>query len=121
MWLIVLVTSVRERRTQQLEEGLRQIGGISLLPRDPRITRQASYHYVFKFHSEIWSGVHRNAFVAALNAEGVHSDGRFYEAVYKSSLFQFAAQPWRPLLQPEPNPPRADRPGLQVTWESRDR
>jgi dTDP-4-amino-4,6-dideoxygalactose transaminase len=85
-------TELRERNTRRLEEGLRQIEGISLLPRDPRITRQASYHYVFKFHSEAWGGIHRNAFVAALNAEGIHSDGRFYEAVYKSSLFQFAAE-----------------------------
>ncbi len=85
-------TELRERNTKKLEEGLKQIDGISLLPRDERITRQASYHYVFKFHSENWSGVHRNAFVAALNAEGIPSDGRFYEAVYKSSLFEFAAE-----------------------------
>jgi len=85
-------TELREINTQRLEEGLKQIGGIGLLPRDQRITRQASYHYVFKFHQEEWSGIHRNAFVAALNAEGVHSDGRFYEAVYKSSLFNFAAE-----------------------------
>ncbi|MBS1788146.1 MAG: DegT/DnrJ/EryC1/StrS family aminotransferase [Acidobacteria bacterium] len=85
-------TLQRERQTQLLEEGLRQIEGISLLPRDPRITRQASYHYVFKFHPKAFGGIHRNAFVAALNAEGVHCDGRFYEAVYKSSLFEFAAE-----------------------------
>lgn len=85
-------TLQRERLTQRLEEGLRQIEGISLLPRDPRITRQASYHYVFRFHPEQFGGIHRNAFVAALNAEGVHCDGRFYEAVYKSSLFEFAAE-----------------------------
>src|SRR5262249_54533687 len=34
----------------------------------------------------------RDAFVAALKAEGVPSDGRFYEAVYRSSLFEFAAE-----------------------------
>ncbi len=85
-------TLLRERLTQRLEEGLRQIEGISLLPRDPRITRQASYHYVFRFHPEQFGGIHRNAFVAALNAEGVHCDGRFYEAVYLSSLFEFAAE-----------------------------
>lgn len=84
-------TELREINTGRLEEGLKQIGGISLLLRDPRITRQASYHYVFKFHPEEWNGIHRNAFVAALNAEGIHCDGRFYEAVYKSSLFNFAA------------------------------
>jgi dTDP-4-amino-4,6-dideoxygalactose transaminase len=85
-------TELRERNTARLDAGLKQIAGISPLPRDERITRQASYHYVFKFHSESWGGVHRNAFVAALNAEGIPSDGRFYEAVYKSSLFEFAAE-----------------------------
>ncbi|MGH9853815.1 MAG: DegT/DnrJ/EryC1/StrS family aminotransferase [Blastocatellia bacterium] len=85
-------TELRERNTKRLEEGLKQIEGISLLARDARLTRQASYHYVFKFHSESWGGIHRNAFVAALNAEGIPSDGRFYEAVYKSSLFEFAAE-----------------------------
>jgi len=85
-------TELREVRTRRLEEGLRQIEGISLLPRDPRITRQASYHYVFRFHPKEFGGIHRNAFVAALNAEGVHCDGRFYEAVYLSSLFEFAAE-----------------------------
>jgi dTDP-4-amino-4,6-dideoxygalactose transaminase len=85
-------TQLRERNTARLEEGLKRIAGISLLPRDERITRQASYHYVFKFHSEDFSGIHRNAFVAALNAEGIPSDGRFYEAVYRSSLFEFAAE-----------------------------
>ncbi|MEO6726191.1 MAG: DegT/DnrJ/EryC1/StrS family aminotransferase [Blastocatellia bacterium] len=85
-------TELREQNTRLLEEGLKQISGIGLLPRDTRITRQASYHYVFKFHPEDFGGIHRNAFVAALNAEGIHSDGRFYEAVYKSSLFQFSAE-----------------------------
>jgi dTDP-4-amino-4,6-dideoxygalactose transaminase len=85
-------TELREVRAKRLEEGLQQIEGISLLPRDPRITRQASYHYVFRFHPEEFGGIHRNAFVAALNAEGVHCDGRFYEAVYLSSLFEFAAE-----------------------------
>ncbi len=85
-------TLLRERRTRQLEAGLQHIAGIELLPRDPRITRQASYHYVFKFHGAAFHGLHRNAFVAALNAEGIPSDGRFYEAVYRSSLFEFGAE-----------------------------
>lgn len=85
-------TELRERNTKRLEEGLKQMEGVSLLPRDARLTRQASYHYVFKFHPEEFGGIHRNAFVAALSAEGIPSDGRFYEAVYKSSLFEFAAE-----------------------------
>ena len=85
-------TELRERGAARLEEGLKQIVGVSLLARDERITRQASYHYVFKFNSEEFGGLRRDAFVTALKAEGVPSDGRFYEAVYKSSLFEFAAE-----------------------------
>src|SRR5262249_55089124 len=85
-------TDLREGATSRLEEGLKRIGGFGLLPRDERVTRQASYHYVFKFHPEEFGGVHRDAFVAALKAEGVPVDGRFYEAVYRSSLFEFAAE-----------------------------
>ncbi len=108
-------TELREINTRRLEEGLKQIGGISLLPRDPRITRQASYHYVFKFHPEDWSGIHRNAFVAALNAEGIHSDGRFYESVYKSSLFNFAAEKYPAWAgsQRDFNCPVAERAGYE--------
>ena len=85
-------TLLRERMTRRLESALADVRGISLLPRDPRITRQASYHYVFKFDSEALEGIHRDAFVAALKAEGIPCDGRFYEAVYRSSLFEFAAE-----------------------------
>lgn len=83
-------TERREQNTRLLEEGLRGIEGVTLLPRDERITTQASYHFVFKYDAAAFGGVHRNAFVAALNAEGVPCDGRFYEAVYRSSLFEFA-------------------------------
>lgn len=81
----------REQMISSLENLLSDLCGITLLPRDPRITRQASYHYVFKFDSQSLAGVHRDAFVAALKAEGIPCDGRFYEAVYKSSLFDFSA------------------------------
>ncbi len=82
-------TEKRERNTAYLEQKLGSIAGVSLLNRDPRMTTQASYHYVFRFHSAEFGGIHRNAFVAALNAEGIPSDGRFYEAVYRSPLFDF--------------------------------
>lgn len=108
-------TALRERNTRRLEEGLRQIAGLTLLPRDERITRQASYHYVFKFHSDQFDGLHRNAFVAALKAEGVPCDGRFYEAVYQSSLFEFAAARYPAWAQArrEFNCPVAERAGYE--------
>src|SRR5262249_13950781 len=35
----------------------------------------------------VFGGVHRDAFVAALAAEGVPAEGVFYETVYRSPLF----------------------------------
>lgn len=85
-------TLLRESLATSFERSLNGVTGISLLPRDPRITRQASYHYVFKYHPESLGGIDRDTFVAALKAEGIPCDGRFYEAVYRSSLFEFAAE-----------------------------
>ena len=112
-------TERRERNTTWFAEKLQRIEGLSLLPRDERITTQASYHFVFKFHSNLWQGIHRNAFVAALNAEGIPSDGRFYEAVYKSSLFNFKAEkfPAWAAAKREFNCPVAERAGYdESVW-----
>jgi dTDP-4-amino-4,6-dideoxygalactose transaminase len=112
-------TARRERNTEILEAGLRGISGIALLPRDGRITTQASYHYVFKYDAAAFGGVRRDAFVAALKAEGVPCDGRFYEAVYRSSLFEFAAEDypaWAAYRREHPTPPHcpvAERAGYE--------
>jgi hypothetical protein len=37
------------------------------------------------------SGISRDVFVAGLDAEGIPSDGRFYEPVYRSDLFRVDA------------------------------
>src|SRR5262249_16012531 len=49
------------------------------------------------------------------NAEGVPSDGRFYEAVYRSSLFEFAAEKYPAWAQSrrEFNCPVAERAGYE--------
>jgi dTDP-4-amino-4,6-dideoxygalactose transaminase len=63
-------TLLRERMTTRLESALAGVRGISLLPRDPRITRQASYHYVFKFDSEALEGIHRDALCCGFESRG---------------------------------------------------
>ncbi|MBI3694561.1 MAG: DegT/DnrJ/EryC1/StrS family aminotransferase [Acidobacteria bacterium] len=76
----------RARSAARLTAGLRRIPNIEPLPPDPRITREAIYNYVFRYRPE-HSTVSRDLFVAALDAEGIPCDGRFYEPVYKSALF----------------------------------
>ena len=79
--------AVRHKNMKRLESRLQKTEGISLLKPDPRITRLAPYGYVFKYFAEKMKDIPRAAFVAALQLEGIHCDGLFYEPVYKSSLF----------------------------------
>ena len=78
---------VRHKNMKRLEARLKNTDGIDLLKADPRITRLAPYGYVLKYFAEKVKDIPRAAFVAALQLEGVHCDGLFYEPVYKSSLF----------------------------------
>ena len=78
---------IRHKNMKRLEARLKNTDGIDLLKADPRITRLAPYGYVLKFFAEKVKDIPRAAFVAALQLEGVHCDGLFYEPVYKSSLF----------------------------------
>jgi hypothetical protein len=50
------------------------------------LTRQTIYHYVFQYRPAEPAPM-RDLFVAALEAEGIPCDGRFYEPVYRSDLF----------------------------------
>ena len=76
----------RARAAGLLSDALRAIPGVCPLPAQPAITQEAIYCYVFQYRPEP-AGVARDLFVAALEAEGIPCDGRFYEPVYRSDLF----------------------------------
>jgi dTDP-4-amino-4,6-dideoxygalactose transaminase len=76
----------RERSAARLSGALAAIPGARPLKEQPEITRSAIYCYVFKYLRES-EGVSRDLFAAALEAEGIPCDGRFYEPVYRSDLF----------------------------------
>src|SRR5215216_2692460 len=80
-------TELRAARAARLSEGLKSIPGIGLLKKDERLTTQAIYQFVFKYDGEAFGGASRDRFVAALEAEGIASDGLFYEPIYRSALF----------------------------------
>lgn len=77
----------RNRNMAVLDEGLPEIEGLSTLRWDERITTQAAYQYVFRYDPAPFGGLPRDVFVAALNAEGIPCDGRFYEPVFNSPFF----------------------------------
>jgi len=80
-------SAIREKNMKRFEARMKNTQGIGLLKPDPRITRLAPYGYVMKYFAEKMKEIPRAAFVAAMQLEGVHCDGLFYEPVYKSSLF----------------------------------
>jgi dTDP-4-amino-4,6-dideoxygalactose transaminase len=79
---------LRARNAALLTELLGQIEGVRPLPPQPALTQPTHYTYVFQYRPPAGRPApHRDLFVAALEAEGIPCDGRFYEAVYKSDLF----------------------------------
>jgi dTDP-4-amino-4,6-dideoxygalactose transaminase len=80
----------RDAAAKRLSKALATIDGVHPLPEQAEISRSAIYHYVFKYTPaklENVPRVARDLFVAAIEAEGVPCDGRFYEPVYRSDLF----------------------------------
>ena len=84
--------AIREKNMKHFESRLQKTAAIGLLKPDPRITRLAPYGYVLKYFANQAKDIPRASFVAALQLEGVHCDGLFYEPVYKSSLFPIKAE-----------------------------
>jgi dTDP-4-amino-4,6-dideoxygalactose transaminase len=85
---------LRERRTRHallLDQALAGIPGVRPLPPQPGLSKQTIYNYVFQYRPT-GPKPSRDLFVAALDAEGIPSDGRFYEPVYRSDLFYATPQ-----------------------------
>ncbi len=76
----------RARASARLSAALGGIEGVRPLAQQAAITREAIYCYIFQYRPERRQ-VGRDLFVAALDAEGIPCDGRFYEPVYRSDLF----------------------------------
>ena len=93
-------TARREANAAYLESCLKDVAGLCPLRRDQRQTRRAIYQYVLRYHPAAFAGVARDAFVAALEAEGIPADGMFYEAVYRSTLFAAPSGSFRALPCP---------------------
>jgi dTDP-4-amino-4,6-dideoxygalactose transaminase len=84
--MLLGLSEKRSRAAARLTAALSTIEGIRPLPRQQAITREAIYCYVFQYRPEP-RRVSRDLFIAALDAEGIPCDGRFYEPVYRSDLF----------------------------------
>jgi dTDP-4-amino-4,6-dideoxygalactose transaminase len=71
-----------------LAEGLRRIGGLEPLKADPRITKRGYYFFIARYNPEAFKGVPREAFRAALSAEGVPNGNGYAVPLYKQIAFE---------------------------------
>ncbi len=76
----------RTRHAALLNQKIGQLPHVRPLPPQPGLTQETIYHYVFQYRPT-GPAPGRDLFVAALEAEGIPCDGRFYEPVYQSELF----------------------------------
>jgi dTDP-4-amino-4,6-dideoxygalactose transaminase len=71
-----------------LDAQLQEVGGIGVMPEDVRVTRDCRSLYVFRYRSREWNLVHRNAFVKALQAEGIPAVTGYSCPLYENPVFR---------------------------------
>jgi len=76
----------REENAATLSAGLSQINGVESMKRDPRVTRQSYYQYVFRCNRDEFLGLKSTKIRDALRAEGIPC-GVAYDPVYRCPLF----------------------------------
>lgn len=81
-------SDVRYSNGQLLDAELAQIPGISVCPKDERVTRDSHGLYLMRYNSVAWGGVHRDAFVKALQAEGIPAVTGYRRPLYANLIFQ---------------------------------
>jgi len=81
----------RTRHAALLSQALAALPHVRPLPPQPGLERETIYNYLFQYRPT-GPAPSRDLFVAALEAEGVPCDGRFYEPVYRSDLFYATPQ-----------------------------
>jgi len=80
-------TRSRMENGRWLSDHLKQIGGLTPLKEDSRVTQRGYYFHILRYDSEAWGGVHRNVFVEAMRAEGVRIGAGYGEPVYKAATY----------------------------------
>lgn len=92
-------TRRREEAIAHLTAGLHEIGGLTPLERDDRITSQNAYQWILRYDPEAFAGKHRNRVLWALAAEGVECDGPFYVPMHHHELFTAESRHWPALRE----------------------
>jgi dTDP-4-amino-4,6-dideoxygalactose transaminase len=80
-------TEIRHINGEYLARELENIGGVSALKRDPRITKRGYYFYFIRYDASQFKGVPRDTFMRALRAEGIPCGTAHNDPIYKNPAF----------------------------------
>jgi dTDP-4-amino-4,6-dideoxygalactose transaminase len=82
-------TERRMDRAERLRKGLETIDGLAATPAalDDRVTTHAYHLFAMRYDAARCNGVPRDAFVAALQAEGVPATAGYPHPIYRNALF----------------------------------
>ena len=110
----------REAAAAYLDRTLTAIEGIRPLRRDPRVTTHAYHLYIVRYDAQAFGGLERDAFVQALNAEGIPCSAG-YPALGAAVAIRKELARLRPLLGRDDDPldvrvPCADRASAEAVW-----
>jgi dTDP-4-amino-4,6-dideoxygalactose transaminase len=85
--------ATRNANIAHFEKRVEQIGGVSTLRHDERMTTRSGYGVVLRYDESAWRGISRDRFARALVAEGMRLYGAFYTPVYQTPLFAWKDAP----------------------------
>jgi dTDP-4-amino-4,6-dideoxygalactose transaminase len=89
----------KEEAVHYLTHQMTAVGGLYAVPRDVRETRRGIYQLIWNYKAEEFQGLHRDRFLAALEAEGIELDGMFYPPMPFHPLFAARTANWPQLRE----------------------
>ncbi len=92
-------TRIRADAAAYLARGLDEVGGLTPLAQDERMTSRAAYQLISKYDPSLFAGAHRDVFLGALRAEGIECDGPFYVPMPDHPLFTAESRHWPQLRE----------------------
>ena len=105
---------IREANARYLGEALSQVGGLTPLPDDPRVTQHARHLFITRYDPARFGGHSRQEFINALHAEGITACSAGYNPLYASGAIRRELA--RLNIAEMPNCPVTERAAQEAVW-----
>ena len=111
---------LREQNARYLTAALADLGGVSPLREDPRVTRHARHLVIMRYDPESFGGRPREEFLAALVAEGISPVSQGYVALHHSPAIRKTMQAIFGIDSEKLDLPCTEKAAAQTLWLSQN-